>query len=168
MSSHAIRLFGSAPLTRAVAVAALLGATFLAGPLSAQSQPTPTPSPQDAAQSQDTVRETVEQRIATLHASLQITPAQEADWANVAQTMRDNDVAMHNLVLERGALDPATIGAVDDLKWYERFAKAHVGGLRKLIVSFETLYGSMPDVQKHLADHVFKSFGHDPDRRASN
>jgi hypothetical protein len=31
--------------------------------------------------------ETVDQRIATLHAALKITPAEESDWQAVAQTM---------------------------------------------------------------------------------
>ena len=81
--------------------------------------------------------------------------------------MRDNDAVMQDMAAQRKAVDPASITAVEDLRWYEKFAKAHVTGLRKLIVSFETLYGSMPNAQKGVADHVFKSFGR-PETRASN
>jgi hypothetical protein len=122
---------------------------------------------QSDAQSPPMVKETVEQRISNLHMALQITPGQEADWANVAQTMRDNDAVMQDMAAQRKAVDPASITAVEDLRWYEKFAKAHVTGLRKLIVSFESLYGSMPNAQKGVADHVFKSFGR-AETRASN
>ena len=122
---------------------------------------------QDAAPSREAPRETVDQRIDSLHAALQITPDEESAWSNVAQTMRENDGAMKNLVAERKALDPSSITAVDDLRWYERFAKAHVKGLRKLIVSFESLYNAMPGSQKGVADHVFRTFGRE-ETRAGN
>ncbi len=166
--SYSRRLIGFVPLARAASIAALMGATFLSSPLSAQPQPMPAQSPRDAAQFPQAAKESVEQRIGGLHASLQIAPNQEAAWSRVAQTMRDNDVHMRSLVAERAAMNPAGFTAVDDMKWYEKFAKAHVGNLRKLMVSFETLYGAMPDSQKRVADHVFKTFGREPDRRASN
>jgi len=49
--------------------------------------------------------------------------------------------------------------AVDDLKMYQKFAQAHVDGLQNLISSFETLYNSMPDAQKKIADQVFRTSG---------
>jgi len=159
MSLGAYRLFGSA--TRVVSVAALLGTSLLVAPVSAQPQAQPSAMTQVAAVSPGTMKETVEARIVSLHAALQITPDQEATWTNVAQTMRDNDATMQSMVAERAAIDPASVTAVDDLKSYEKFAKAHVRGLRKLIVSFETLYVSMPQPQKSLADQVFKTMGHE-------
>jgi protein CpxP len=51
---------------------------------------------------------------------------------------------------------PQNMTAVDDLKMYQKFAQAHVDGLKNLISSFETLYNSMPDAQKKIADQVFK------------
>ena len=47
--------------------------------------------------------------------------------------------------------------AVDDLKSYGQFAQAHVDGLKGLTASFETLYNSMPDAQKKVADQVFQN-----------
>jgi periplasmic protein CpxP/Spy len=167
MSAMSYRLFHSAHASQVVGIAALMGAAFFAAPLSAQPQVEPAAMQQSDAQSPAMVKETVEQRISNLHMALQITPGQEADWANVAQTMRDNDAVMQDMAAQRKAVDPASITAVEDLRWYEKFAKAHVTGLRKLIVSFETLYGSMPNAQKGVADHVFKSFGR-PETRASN
>ena len=104
--------------------------------------------------------ETIEQRISSLHASLKITAAEETPWAGVAQTMRDNDAAMHTLEVEQGAVPADSVTAVDDLKAYQKFGEAHVAGLAKLLTAFETLYTAMPDEQKHVADKVFATFGH--------
>jgi hypothetical protein len=106
-----------------------------------------------------TKAETVEQRIATLHTALKITPQEETSWTAVAQAMRDNAAAMQKLA----AANPdqaAQMSAVDDLKTYEKFAQAHVDGLKNLTSSFETLYNAMPDSQKKVADQVFQSSHH--------
>jgi hypothetical protein len=158
--------------SRTIAISALMGATMLATPLIAmaadsttpasppaqatmpQSQtPTPTPTPQ-------ATRETVEQRIATLHASLQITPAEETKWNGVAKAMRGNAATMDKLVADKSTKSQADMTAVEDLLTYEKFAQAHVAGLKTLTASFETLYKAMPEAQKKNADHVFESFGH--------
>lgn len=102
--------------------------------------------------------ETVEQRIATLHTALAITPGEEADWGKVAGVMRRNEAKMQTLVTER----KATIGpvsAVDDLRIYASFGQAHVDGLADLIAAFNTLYAEMPGAQQATADRVFHSFG---------
>jgi len=141
----------------------LLGAGALATPLAALAQTAPTAKTASAsvhhpASARMMKRETVEQRIAMLHASLKITPAEEARWTPVAQAMRDNEAAMQKLMVETAA-KPHPLSAVDDLRTYERFTQAHVGGLKNLISSFETLYQSMPDSQKVLADQVFHKYG---------
>jgi hypothetical protein len=100
--------------------------------------------------------ETVEQRIASLHSSLKITADQETNWSAVAQAMRDNDAAMQKLVTERTSENAQHASAVEDLNMYEKFAQAHVDGLKVLIASFATLYGTMSDSQKATADHVFQ------------
>jgi hypothetical protein len=48
---------------------------------------------------------------------------------------------------------------MDDLNTYEKFAQAHVDGLKNLTSSFETLYTAMPDPRKKNADEVFKTSG---------
>ncbi len=103
-------------------------------------------------------RETVEQRIAMLHAALKITPEEEAQWTPVAQAMRDNEAAMQKLMGETTAM-PHPLNAVDDLKTYELFTQAHVAGLKNIIGSFETLYTAMADSQKATADQVFHKSG---------
>ena len=43
---------------------------------------------------------------------------------------------------------PQDMTAVDDLKSYQKYAQAHVDGLKNLIASFATLYDALPDDQK--------------------
>jgi len=171
MSSHAFPTARPANFTRSVAVAALLGATMLASPLSAARAAPATAAPfllaqatapqsQPAANAAETKAETLEQRITSLHTALQITPNEEAKWNSVAQVMRDNAARMEKLTADKTAQAAQSMTAVDDLKTYEKFARAHVSGLKNLTASFEKLYSAMPDAQKKVADQVFQNFGH--------
>jgi hypothetical protein len=150
-----------APFVRTVAIAALMGATFLAAPLTAtralaQAAATPTPA---AATATETKGETVEQRITALHASLKITPAEETQWNGVAQAMRENAAAMDKLIAANRTSPPQNMTAVQDLQTYQQFAQAHVDGLKNLTAAFSTLYSAMPDDQKKVADQVFQTSG---------
>jgi len=168
MSTFAFPIAMSARLTRSVAVAALLGATMLAGPLSAARAATAplqlaqaaAPQSQPAAGPEATKAETVEQRIASLHTALQITSDEESNWNGVAQAMRDNAATMEKLAADKADQASQGMTAMDDLKVYEKFARAHVAGLKSLNASFEKLYDAMPDPQKKVADQVFQNFGH--------
>src|ERR1700722_20197534 len=149
-----------APFVRSVAIAALLGATMLATPLTAawaQNAPVKTAATPEAT---ETKGETVEQRITTLHASLKITPDEETQWNGVAQAMRENATAMDKLVATNRTAPPQNMTAVQDLEGYQQFAQAHVDGLNNLTSAFSTLYDAMPDGQKKNADQVFQSSGH--------
>lgn len=150
--------------SRCFAMPALLGATVLAGPLAAMAADSPAPAPTHTTPvvaGQQAPGESIEQRIASLHASLGITAGEEADWNGVTKAMRANAVVMQKLVAEKASKDPASITAVDDLTTYETLARAHVEGLKDLTASFATLYRSMPDAQKKVADGVFQNFGHE-------
>ena len=152
----------TAPFARIVAIAALMGATFLTTPLAAtralaQAAPAATPVASAAA---ETKGETVEQRITNLHAALKITPAEEAQWNGVAQAMRENAAAMDKLVATGRTTPPQNMTAVQDLQNYQQFAQAHVDGLKNLTSAFSTLYNAMPDAQKKVADQVFLTSGH--------
>ena len=151
-----------APFVRSVAIAALLGATVLATPLTAAwaaDAPVKTAATTEATQ---TKGETVEQRITDLHAALKITPDEEKSWNGVAQAMRENAAAMDKLVATNRTTPPQSMSAVDDLKTYQQFAQAHVDGLKNLISAFSTLYDAMPDAQKKVADEVFQSYAPKP------
>jgi periplasmic protein CpxP/Spy len=171
MSAFSLPIVMSARVTRSVAVAALLGASMLAGPLSPACAASATATPlqlaqaaaaqtQPVASAAETKAETVEQRIASLHTDLQITSDEEANWNGVAKAMRDNASAMEKLVADKTAKTTQGMTAMDDLKTYEKFARAHVAGLKNLNASFEKLYDAMPASQKKVADQVFQNFGH--------
>ena len=143
-----------APFVRSVAIAALLGTTMLAMPMTAAWAQAVTQK-QAAAEPSQTKGETVEQRITALHTAMKITPEQETKWNGVAQAMRENATRMDKLVATTRTTPSQSMSAVDDLKTYEKFAQAHVDGLKNLIASFTTLYDTMPDAQKKVADKVF-------------
>ncbi len=158
MSALAHASAATAPAMRPLAIAALLAATMFAGLLSV-AHAANAPHAAAAAGATETRGETVEQRISSLHSALKITPDEETKWNDVAQAMRENSAAMQKLAAEKTTVDPKTMTAIDDLTAYEKFAQAHVDGLKNLISSFTALYNSIPDPQKKLADDVFETFG---------
>lgn len=118
-------------------------------------------APQDkGAANAEEKAETVDQRITELHAALQITPQEEPKWTRVAQVMRENAAAMQKLAADKASQASEGMTATEDLRSYEKFAQAHVAGLRKLITVFDALYTSMPPAQRKQADEVFQDFGH--------
>jgi len=164
MSSFTRSIALSMPLARSIAIAALMGSTMLATPTAARADTASSPIQlAQAAQSQagkgatESKGETVEQRITNLHAALKITPAQEPQWNDVAKDMRENAAAMDKLVAETRTTPPQNMTAVADLKMYQKFAQAHVDGLKNMLSHFEGLYAAMPDAQKKIADEVFRS-----------
>jgi protein CpxP len=172
MSSLSYSTIVSRPIARSVAIAALLGATMLASPLtvaradgigtaSMQLAQAVTPKTDATPATAETKAETVEQRITSLHTALNITATEESDWGGVAQAMRDNATAMQKLLAEKKGQAPADMTAMDDLNTYAKFAQARVDGLKNLTASFDTLYKSMPDAQKKIADQVFANSRHE-------
>ena len=153
------------PAARLAATTALLGAVLLAGlpsvlaarPQLAQATTTKSQAAKDATGVRP---ETVEQRIANLHATLKITPAEEAQWDSVARVMRDNAATVEKLVAAK-KLTQGTEGmtALDDLMTYQAFAEAHVEGLKNLIAAFKALYDAMPADQKKVVDESFQNYG---------
>ncbi len=101
----------------------------------------------------------IEKRIKKLHADLKITPAQEAQWNNVAQVMRENHKEMEALTKAR-AKNEKNMTAVEDLKSYSEIIDAHAAALKKFIPTFEALYASMSDEQKKNADKIFRGRTH--------
>jgi protein CpxP len=112
--------------SRTIAISALMGATILSSPLTAMAADSATsasPQPaqvtmsksQAAAPTPEATRETVEQRITILHASLKITANEETSWNGVVKAMRENAAAMDKLVAEKSAGNPASTTGVEDL-----------------------------------------------------
>jgi len=102
----------------------------------------------------DAHEDRAEHRVSDMHSKLKITPPQEAQWAKVADIMRENAKAMDTLTQAR-ADHAKTMTAVDDLVSYGEIADAHAAGIKKLTPAFATLYASMSDAQKKDADKLF-------------
>jgi hypothetical protein len=97
----------------------------------------------------------VELRIHDMHAKLAITTEQEDQWKQVAQVMRDNELALEALVNDRKA-NANTMTAIDDLKSYAAITDAHLEGIRKFTTAFAALYDGMSEAQKKDADTLFR------------
>ena len=107
----------------------------------------------------DSEVERTEAHIKHLHEKLQITAEQEDKWNKVAKVMRDN--ADKLTVLAKARLENAkTMTAVDDLKSYAEITEAHEEGIGKLLPAFTSLYDSMSDDQKKVADEEFRNHHH--------
>ena len=100
--------------------------------------------------------ERVERRIKELHAQLQITPAEEPQWNEFAQVMRENARDMDQAFMQRAQQFP-TMNAVQNMQSYEQISEEHAQRVQKLVPAFQKLYDAMPDQQKQLADQVFRA-----------
>jgi hypothetical protein len=153
---HARKVFTLPALTAAAFAAALVAAPVAAQAQSSTDDTTSSGSAMSQHESRAEMHaDTIDQRVASLHEQLKITPAEETDWKDVAQTMRDNAAAMEKLASEKQAQSGQGMTAVEDLQTYGEFAQEHVDHLKKLTSAFETLYNAMPEQQKKLADQVF-------------
>ena len=151
-----------------LASVALAGLLVLPGAALAQSSPSPgtqvtTPPPPANTTSPmaghpvagKNAEERVENRIKELRAQLHITPAEEPQWNQFAEVMRDNAREMDQTLMQRGQ-QFQTMNAVQNLQSYGQLAEAHAQRVQKLIPAFENLYNAMPEQQKQLADQVFR------------
>jgi hypothetical protein len=98
----------------------------------------------------------VEQHINALHAQLAITPAEQPQWDQFAQVMRDNAAHMGQTIDGRGG-HMAQMNAADNMQSYAKLAQVHADNMKKLSASFGTLYSALTDDQKHLADTIFRN-----------
>jgi protein CpxP len=145
-----------------VALLALPGAALAQSSQSPAAQPA-TPPPAGAASPMTshpvagkTAEERVERYIKELHTRLHITPAEETQWNQFAEVMRENARDMDQAFMQR-AEQFSTMNAVQNLQSYEQLAEAHAQRVQKLIPAFENLYNAMPEQQKQVADQVFRA-----------
>jgi hypothetical protein len=97
----------------------------------------------------------VEQHIRDLHRELQITAAEQPQWEQFAQVMRDNAKAMSDS-LDQRAQKIGGMTAVEDMMSYAQLAQQRSQDLVKLASAFQTLYGTFSDQQKQHADQLFR------------
>jgi periplasmic protein CpxP/Spy len=100
--------------------------------------------------------ERVERHIKELRAQLRITPAEEPQWNQFAQVMRENARAMDQTFMQRAEQFP-TMNALQNMQSYAQLAEQHADDVKKLVPAFENLYNAMPEQQKQLADQVFRA-----------
>ncbi|WP_206998320.1 Spy/CpxP family protein refolding chaperone [Trinickia mobilis] len=133
----------------------ILASTFaMSGAFAQASAPAATPVAASATAGHEA---RVEQRIAMLHSELKITPAQETQWQQFADVMRQNGETMGDLYRQRMA--DKDLSALDDMKQYTQIAQAHADGMTKLVAAFEPLYSSFSPDQKKVADETFRQHG---------
>jgi protein CpxP len=146
----------------AAAVVALLALPAAALAQPAQS-PAPAAPPADASSPMTSqpvpgknTAERVQNHIKQLHAQLHITPAEQTQWDQFANVMRENARDMDQAFMQRAQQYP-TMNAVQNMQSYEQIAEAHAQHLQKLVPAFDTLYNAMPEQQKELTDRVFRA-----------
>jgi periplasmic protein CpxP/Spy len=94
-------------------------------------------------------------RIKYLHDRLRITPDQEPLWDIVAQAIRNNAQDIVPLLKER--LRAKTSGsAIDVLHSHEALGEAQLDSLKKFIAAFDSLYASISESQKKIADAILR------------
>jgi periplasmic protein CpxP/Spy len=104
----------------------------------------------------------VEQRIADLHAKLQITPAQQPQWDQFVQVMRDNAQSMDQTFQHR-VQTMSAMTATENMQSYAQLASTNAQDVQKLVPAFQALYDTMSDAQKRTADQVFRDDAHHGD-----
>ena len=88
------------------------------------------------------MQERVENHIKQLHAQLRITPAEQPQWDQFAQVMRDNARDMDQAIIQRAQQYP-TMNAVQNMQSWEQIAEAHARQLQKLVPAFDNLYNAI-------------------------
>ena len=99
----------------------------------------------------------IESHIATLHASLKITPAQEPLWQNFAGVMRQNVVQMDSVYAKRQG-GYGSMNAVQDLQSYGEVEDTNARNVQQLLPPFQALYDSFSPEQKKTADTTFSRY----------
>lgn len=148
----------SLPSLALIAMLALPGAAFAQGTPQAGTPPAPVPqatAPAGRTAPRRLAPQAVEQHIDQLHAQLQITPAQQQQWDQFAQVMRDNAENMRQAVEQRGT-QLGSMNAAQDMQSYAQLSQQHAEDMQKLSAAFQTLYDSMSAEQKQNTDAVFR------------
>ena len=139
-------------------VPALFVLAFSTGSAWAQTATTPSPAAASSAAAHRAQKHAdyVEQRIGQLHAELKITAQQSQQWDAYAQAMRDNAHSTDSAIRDR-AQKLQSLNADDAMKSYASLAQLHADNMQKLASAFSTLYASLSDDQKAIADQLFRN-----------
>ena len=117
---------------------------------------TPTHKRTAARRPPETMQQMAEQRIADLHKRLHITAAQQSQWDQFAQVMRDNAKDLDQAYQQRAATFDK-MNAVENMQSYAQIEQTRAQDMQKLVPAFQTLYPSLSDEQKQQADMMFRN-----------
>jgi protein CpxP len=101
----------------------------------------------------------VDGRIAFLKAELKITPAQEAQWQQVAAAMRENANALDKTIAS-AKQNRTDMDAVQRLELREQFAKVRADNDARLVAAFKPLYASLSPEQQQMANQLVGAHHH--------
>jgi hypothetical protein len=149
------------PIVAALTSAFLISGAYAQSPSSSAAMAPASGASTAAMTKSDAKRDmALESHIKDLHAQLQITPAEETQWAAVAKAMRDSAIETDKAIDKRKALINSA-SAVDNLNAYGDIAQAHADGVKRLAAVFAPLYTAMSDEQQKAADAIFAHRPHE-------
>ncbi len=141
-----------APTVTAGILGALLivGAATALAPATAQQQPAPQPQRERPLPGRH-----IEGRIAYMWAELRITPAQQAQWDQVATAMRAQAAQMDTVARQMRARGDQPSNAMEQLDRRAQMAEMRASSAKAFAAAFKPLYDSLSDDQKKSADELF-------------
>jgi protein CpxP len=107
----------------------------------------------------------VDGRIAFLKTELKITPAQEAQWQQVATAMRENAKALDQAITT-ARQNRRPVDAVQRIELREQFAKVRADNDARLLTAFRPLYASLSPEQQQIANQLVAPHHHGWHHRA--
>jgi hypothetical protein len=99
----------------------------------------------------------VDGHIAFLKAELKITPAQEAQWQQVANAMRQNAHSLDQAIANARQHRDAATNAVERMEARGEFAKLRADNSARLLAAFKPLYASLSPDQQQVANALMMS-----------
>jgi hypothetical protein len=146
------------PAATAPAGAASSGTTATTAPstTTAMHHTTMTHAKPAASRPPETMTQMAEQRITDLHKQLKITAAEQSQWDQFAQVMRDNAKDLDAAYQQR-ATNFDKMNAVENMQSYAQTEQTRAQDMQKLVPAFQALYTVLSDQQKQQADELFRN-----------
>jgi protein CpxP len=144
------RVFTAAALALMVGTGATGAVTWAAlAQTAAPAAPAPAPRPSH-----------IEGRIAFLRTELKITDAQAAQWAAVADALRQNDQTMRALFQQTHDARDKPASVIERLELQERFTEARADATKRLLAAYRPLDTVLTPEQKQAAAELMARHMH--------
>jgi periplasmic protein CpxP/Spy len=148
-----------------MAAALLTGAATIGlAPAMAQTGPAPAGSAaQSAARHHEHARmmpgQLVDGRIAFLKTELKITPAQEGQWQQFADVMRQNAQSLDQAIIDARQHRGAAMNVIDRMDMRAQFSKIRADNAARLVSALRPLYASLSPEQQQVANQLMSHDG---------